>query len=541
MDKLTTTKIVKAEGGSGGSGKETQKHTETVTTTRLTSLPPKGNSSSVSSQQVLTSTVNSSGSGGASGRAVLVEKKIITQSSAEGGTSRSYVISSSSSGSSGSSSSGAGSVISGFDEISREISVTGPISSSTVKSSSSAVKSSSSVSTSITTVGGSSARGGDLSSGYGSISSSELVSGSSGGSVSVSGGSMNMSRGGGGGAGSSAGMSAKGTSSSMTVSKFSSTSPSGTRKALSYSTVPTERKTSLNLHTGGYEGSSSGNSSPEYVKKEYVSTSVASRGRTHTRESEIRARLQSASPSSRWTELDDVKRLLKGSRSGSISPPRSPTNTLPIPKKASVDTRHESQSGYDGTVLDAGFSGYYTNPNNLSYTTLQQPSSPTGGMQNNLTLSSSALGSAAYGMHNNLSTSGGALMVNGISTGQVYGAQKNVGSAGFATTVTSVPSSPITADDVFVKDGKFIAIGKDNVAAKKETERLIMSKNTGKQFITSTTSAGEDSEDSLKREKKMISSITESTMTASRASTKDKATYAGKCLIEMQNTTKKKP
>lgn len=107
------------------------------------------------------------------------------------------------------------------------------------------------------------------------------------------------------------------------------------------------------------------------------------------------------------TELDDVKRLLKGSRSGSISPPRSPTNTLPIPKKASVDMRHDSQSGnthsltrtdipvihthstaksldtstclsgFDGSVLDAGFSGYYTNPNNLSYTTLQQPS-PTG-------------------------------------------------------------------------------------------------------------------------------------------------------------------
>lgn len=43
---------------------------------------------------------------------------------------------------------------------------------------------------------------------------------------------------------------------------------------------------------------------------------------------------------------------------------------------------------------------------------------------------------------------------------------------------------------MFVKDGKFIAIGKENVAAKKETERLIMSKNIGKQFITSTTSAG---------------------------------------------------
>jgi len=60
----------------------------------------------------------------------------------------------------------------------------------------------------------------------------------------------------------------------------------------------------------------------------------------------------------------------------------------------------------------------------------------------------------------------------------------------FYITFTAVPSSPITSDDVFVKDGKFIAIGKENVAAKKETERLIMSKNTGKQFVSSTTSAG---------------------------------------------------
>lgn len=60
----------------------------------------------------------------------------------------------------------------------------------------------------------------------------------------------------------------------------------------------------------------------------------------------------------------------------------------------------------------------------------------------------------------------------------------------FYVTFTAVPSSPITSDDVFAKDGKFIAIGKENVAAKKETERLIMSKNIGKQFVTSTTSAG---------------------------------------------------
>ncbi|GAA6064796.1 collagen, type XVII, alpha 1a isoform X1, partial [Tachysurus ichikawai] len=98
-----------------------------------------------------------------------------------------------------------------------------------------------------------------------------------------------------------------------------------------------------------------------------AAASAATRGRTQTRESEIRARLQSASPSTRWTELDDVKKLLKG-RSSSSSPPRSPTNTLPIPKKASVDTRIESHSGYDSTILESAYNGYgyHTNPNNLS-------------------------------------------------------------------------------------------------------------------------------------------------------------------------------
>ncbi|TRY65931.1 hypothetical protein DNTS_012338 [Danionella cerebrum] len=335
---------------------------------------------------------------------------------------------------------------------------------------------------------------------------------------------MNISRGGGGAAGSSSVMSGGGSSSSMTVTKFSSSSPTTTRKALSYSTGHTERKTSTNLNTGGYEGSSSGNSSPEYTKKEYVSTNVASRGRTQSRESEIRARLQSTSPSTRWTELDDVKRLLKGSRSGSISPPRSPTNTLPIPKKASIDIRHDSQSGY-GAVLDAGYSGNYISPNNLSYTSLQQPSSPTGGMQNNLALSSSALGSTVYGMQNNLSTYGSGLMMNGMSAGYGYGA-KNIGSAGLGTTITAVQSGAVTNDDEFMKEGKFMAIGKDNVAAKKETERMIMSKNTGKQFATSGTTAGADtfSEDSLKVEKKIVSGTTDTAVY--KVSTKDKATLA---------------
>lgn len=97
----------------------------------------------------------------------------------------------------------------------------------------------------------------------------------------------------------------------------------------------------------------------------------------------------------------------------------------------------------------------------------------------------------------------------------VYGVQKNIVAPGVSATATGekevdiftrntdsipvkleaqllelffavVPSSPVTTDDVFVKDYKFMLLEKDNVPAKKESERLL-SKNTGKQF-TSTTS-----------------------------------------------------
>ncbi|KAA0721974.1 Collagen alpha-1(XVII) chain 180 kDa bullous pemphigoid antigen 2 [Triplophysa tibetana] len=234
MDKLTTTKIVRVEGGSGGTGRE-------------------GNSSSSISQQVLT--------GSSAGGGVLVEK-IITLSSAEGGSSRSYMISSSSSGSITTSSSGTGPVVDTIDGslfltsgAARDFSVTaGPISSSMVKSSSSKIKSSS-ISTNIPSVASSSSKTGeDLLTGFGS--SSEFMSSSAGGSFGASGGSVNMSRSG-GRDGSSALMSGGGGSSSMTVTKFGASSPSGTWKAsdlsMGYSTGPTERKASLTLQMGGYE------------------------------------------------------------------------------------------------------------------------------------------------------------------------------------------------------------------------------------------------------------------------------------------------
>ncbi|XP_051801480.1 collagen alpha-1(XVII) chain-like [Acanthochromis polyacanthus] len=72
------------------------------------------------------------------------------------------------------------------------------------------------------------------------------------------------------------------------------------------------------------------------------------RGGERSKESEIRARLQSASPTSSWTELDDVKRLLRGNRS---VPTQSPNNTLPIPKKASLETKTLSESSSTGSTI----------------------------------------------------------------------------------------------------------------------------------------------------------------------------------------------
>jgi len=58
------------------------------------------------------------------------------------------------------------------------------------------------------------------------------------------------------------------------------------------------------------------------------------------------------------TELDEVKRLLKGSRSASCSPTRSPSSTLPIPKKAVVETKMVTESSQSGiwqrTVSNSG-------------------------------------------------------------------------------------------------------------------------------------------------------------------------------------------
>lgn len=45
------------------------------------------------------------------------------------------------------------------------------------------------------------------------------------------------------------------------------------------------------------------------------------------------------------------------------------------------------------------------------------------------------------------------------------------------------PSSP-TNDEASGKDFKFVLIEKENMPVRKETERLVMTKDTGKQFMS---------------------------------------------------------
>lgn len=50
------------------------------------------------------------------------------------------------------------------------------------------------------------------------------------------------------------------------------------------------------------------------------------------------------------------------------------------------------------------------------------------------------------------------------------------------------PSSP-TIEEASGKDFKFVLIEKENAPVKKETERLVMTKDTGKQFMSAAPSA----------------------------------------------------
>ncbi|KAK9400890.1 collagen alpha-1XVII chain [Crotalus adamanteus] len=318
------------------------------------------------------------------------------------------------------------------------------------------------------------------------------------------------------------------------------TSPSSTLTKSPGSTF--ERKTYATHHPA-YEGSSSANSSPEFPRKDFGSS--ATRGRSQTRESEIRVRLQSASPSTRWTELDDVKRLLRGSRSASASPTRSHSGTLPIPKKAVVETKMVTESSqsvsgtYDTTILNAAlpsymwsstlpagssFGGYHNNMTQSSslINTAAQSTGSVFGVPNNLAPTSSTLNgglsnsSTVYGVQNNLAPNTlGVTSTTTTASTAAYGTKKNtmqssgVTSTGVSTSSATVATSANSqSDDILRKDCKFLLIEKDNVTPKKEMELLIMSKDSGKVFSASGTglSGGYYSEDTLQKDKQTITS-----------------------------------
>lgn len=51
------------------------------------------------------------------------------------------------------------------------------------------------------------------------------------------------------------------------------------------------------------------------------------------------------------------------------------------------------------------------------------------------------------------------------------------------------PSSPTIDETTSGKDFKFVLIEKENAPVKKETERLVMTKDTGKQFMSAAPAA----------------------------------------------------
>uniref|UniRef100_A0A8C3JFP7 Uncharacterized protein n=1 Tax=Calidris pygmaea TaxID=425635 RepID=A0A8C3JFP7_9CHAR len=291
--------------------------------------------------------------------------------------------------------------------------------------------------------------------------------------------------------------------------RLNSSSSAGYRQTQSPSSTLTkspgstfERKTYVNRHAT-YEGTTAHDSFP--ARGTNASHSIFMVCFFLFPESEIRVRLQSASPSGRWTELDDVKRLLKGSRSASCSPTRSPSSTLPIPKKAVVETKMVTESSqsvsgtYDTTILNTALPSY------MWSSTLPAGSS-LGGYHNSSSLINAMSHSAGSGISNNIS----------LPLFAVFGVPNNLApsnhnlNAGLSTSSTGGTVLTSQGDDILRKDCKFLLLEKENAPAKKEMELLIMTKDSGKVFSASTTGfvscSGSFAEDTLKKEKQGFSS-----------------------------------
>ncbi|KAI3362716.1 hypothetical protein L3Q82_001780 [Scortum barcoo] len=146
-----------------------------------------------------------------------------------------------------------------------------------------------------------------------------------------------------------------------------------------------------------------------------------------------------------------------------------------------------------------------------------------------------------YGFQNNLApTSASVLTTSGANVNANlggYGVQKNLSNGGGVVSTGVSTTTRSQADDTYKKDYKFLISEKENVPAKRDTDVLILAKDSGKQF-TSTSGqigGGSLSGDSIKKEK-LISSYSEtmplkaetgnSYYGSSGVVMKDKATYA---------------
>uniref|UniRef100_A0A3B5KKY9 Uncharacterized protein n=1 Tax=Xiphophorus couchianus TaxID=32473 RepID=A0A3B5KKY9_9TELE len=221
-------------------------------------------------------------------------------------------------------------------------------------------------------------------------------------------------------------------------------------------------------------------------------------------------------------ELEDVKKLLKG-RSSSVSPTRSSASvTLPVPKKASVETKTVSvgtQSGqYD--TLDSAFPTFSWSTSTLPSSTTVVAGNPTSYTYqlgqvsaNNMSGGSPPLSPipqqslSVYGFQNNLAPAS----VGVLTTSGGYGVQKNAanGSAVISSGISTATRSQI--DDVYKRDYRYMASDKENVPARREGEMLILAKDSGKQFTTTSSSL---SGDSIKKEKLISSYVDTGTLKA---------------------------
>ena len=103
-----------------------------------------------------------------------------------------------------------------------------------------------------------------------------------------------------------------------------------------------------------------------------------------------------------------------------------------------------------------------------------------------------------YGVQKNVSSGGGGVVSTGVSSkstddlGKSYHLQNNGQILKWWSSLSFLLSSATRSqtEDAYKKDYKFLISEKENVAAKRDAEMLILAKDSGKQFTTTTTTSG---------------------------------------------------